>query len=74
VRVAAPPLSAALIALGRPGLSVAANVAAGLLLLPALPLLMHFAGLAGAGYFALIEATVAVAILAGFAMRSARQS
>ena len=71
VRVAAPPLSAALIAMGRPSLSVTANVVAGLLLLPALPLLMRFAGLAGAGYFALLEAALAVAILAGFTMRTA---
>jgi O-antigen/teichoic acid export membrane protein len=73
VRVAAPPLSAALIALGRPSLSVAANVAAGLLLLPALPLLMRISGLAGAGYFSLLEAMVAVAILGGFTLRSARE-
>ena len=61
-----PPTSAALVALGRPGLSVAANLATGLGLLPLLPLLMRHYGLAGAGFHALLTAVVAAVMLAWF--------
>ena len=64
VLLVAPPASAALVALGRPGLSVAANTICALGLLPLLPFLMLRFGLAGAGFHALLTAT-AVAVLLG---------
>ena len=48
-----PPTSAALIALGRPGLSVTGNLLASLGLLPLLPLFNRLWGLQGAGFHAL---------------------
>lgn len=62
ILVVAPPESAALMALGRPDLSVKVNLLAGLALLPLLPLLLTAIGLAGAGWFALIQA-LCVALL-----------
>ncbi|KTE24803.1 MULTISPECIES: lipopolysaccharide biosynthesis protein [Sphingomonadaceae] len=67
VAMAGPPTSAALIALGHPGLSVAANLVAGLGLLPLLPLFTSSAGLVGAGYLALLQAVIAAGLL-GFAL------
>ena len=64
VMLAVPPATAALVALGRPGLSVAANTICSLGLLPLLPLLMHRFGLPGAGSHALLTAAVVAAILA----------
>lgn len=61
---AAPPMSAALTALGRPGLSVQANLVAGLGLLILLPPLLRNAGLAGAGALAIVQALTAVGLLA----------
>jgi len=62
--MAAPPMSAALTALGRPGLSVQANLVAGLGLLVLLPPLLRNAGLAGAGALAIAQALTAVGLLA----------
>lgn len=64
VLLAAPPMSAALTALGRPGLSMWANLvsAAGMLLV--LPALLDWQGVAGAGLQALLQALLAVALLA----------
>jgi O-antigen/teichoic acid export membrane protein len=53
--LAAPPASSALTALGRPTLSVAANVAINLGLLPLLPLMMLGMGLTGAGWHAILQ-------------------
>jgi O-antigen/teichoic acid export membrane protein len=62
--LAAPPSSAALTALGRPGLSVACNLIGGAGLLLLLPLMLAWLGLAGAGAHALLQAVVTVALLA----------
>ncbi|MBE7217204.1 MAG: lipopolysaccharide biosynthesis protein [Caulobacteraceae bacterium] len=70
VLLAAPPMSAALVALGRPGLSVAANLAGSLGLLPLLVWLLMRLGLLGAGVQALVQAVVTAALLAAFAVRS----
>lgn len=67
VALTGPPTSAALIAIGRPGLSVTANLVAGLGLMPLLPLFTRFAGLAGAGYHALLQSVTAASLL-GFAL------
>lgn len=61
--MAAPPMSAALTALGRPGLSVQANLFAGLGVLLLLPPLLRHAGLAGAGALAILQALAAVGLL-----------
>lgn len=69
VLLVGPPSSAALTALGRPGLSVLANVVASLGTLPLLPLLLAVAGLTGAGWHALAQAVAAAALLAWFTVR-----
>lgn len=63
IQLAGPPLSSALVALGRPGLSVAANLASSLLLWPLLLMLISWFGLSGAGYQALLQAAVCVIAL-----------
>jgi O-antigen/teichoic acid export membrane protein len=63
VLLAAPPASAALTALGRPGLSVWANLVSGAGLLLLLPPLLDWRGLVGAGVHALIQALAGVALL-----------
>jgi O-antigen/teichoic acid export membrane protein len=65
-----PPTSAALIALGRPGLSVTSNLLTNLGLLPLLPLLAGAWGLAGAGIHALIQSIAASLLLGTFLWRS----
>ena len=67
-----PPASAALVALGRPGLSVTANLAASLGLLPLLPPMLHVWGLEGAAGHALLQAAVAAALLAWCVARQLR--
>jgi O-antigen/teichoic acid export membrane protein len=62
--LAAPPSSAALTALGRPGLSVRANLVGGVGLLVLLPPMLHWLGLPGAGAHAMLQAVVTVALLA----------
>lgn len=69
VMLAGPPASSALIALGRPSLSVAANLASNLGLLPLLLLLVSAAGIAGAGWHALIQASVGAGLLLWFVKR-----
>lgn len=61
-----PPTSAALIALGRPGLSVISNFVASIGLLPLLPILTAYWGLQGAGMHAVLQASLASALLALF--------
>ena len=70
--LAAPPAGAALIALGRPGLSVTANLVGNLGLLPLLPLLLYGHGLPGAGWHAMLQAVVTAALLLGFVARATR--
>lgn len=69
VQLAAPPISAALTALGRPGLSVTANLTSGLGLMVLLPPMLHWGGLHGAGLHALLQASVGVVMLVAFAWR-----
>jgi O-antigen/teichoic acid export membrane protein len=69
IAITGPPTSAALIALGRPGLSVASNLLANLGLLPLLPVLTNIWGLSGAGLHVLLQSTVATALLGGFLWR-----
>ncbi len=64
-----PPISAALTALGRPGLSVTANLVAGLGLFALLPPMLTWWGLTGAGLHALLAAVVASGLLAAFVWR-----
>jgi len=63
VWLAAPPASAALTALGRPGLSVLANMVGGVGLLLILPPLLDGLGLVGGGVYAVIQAAVSVGLL-----------
>ena len=69
VLLVGPPASAALVALGRPGLSVKGNIFCSLALLPLLPLLMHRYGLAGAGFHALLTASAIALVLGSLAWR-----
>lgn len=64
IQLAAPPISAALTALGRPGLSVWANTVAALAVVLMLPALVQGLGLAGAGVQAVLQALLVVALLA----------
>ncbi|MEO7787593.1 MAG: lipopolysaccharide biosynthesis protein [Sphingomicrobium sp.] len=64
-----PPASAALVALGKPSLSVAANMGAALLALPLLPLLLWRFGVVGAGGHAVIQAGVTSLLLVAFVRR-----
>jgi O-antigen/teichoic acid export membrane protein len=64
IQLAAPPMSAALTALGRPGLSAGANVVSGLGLLLALPPMLYWLGLTGGGLHAVIQAATGVGLLA----------
>ena len=67
-----PPVSAALTALGRPGLSVTANLTTGLGLLVILPPMLAWFGLAGAGAHALLQACCAAGLLSWFIWRETR--
>ena len=69
ILLAGPPASAALVALGRPLLSVAANVISAAATLPLLFLLLRRLGLAGAGWHALAQAIVAAGLLLFFVRR-----
>lgn len=65
-----PPTSAALIALGRPGLSVTGNLLASLGLLPLLPLFNRLSGLQGAGFHALLQSSAGAVLLGAFLWRA----
>ena len=69
ILLAGPPASAALVALGRPALSVAANVISMAATLPLLFLLLRRLGVAGAGWHALVQAAVAAGLLLFFVRR-----
>jgi O-antigen/teichoic acid export membrane protein len=68
----APPASSALTALGRPALSVAANLTINLGLLPLLPLMMLGFGLAGAGWHAILQGVGASLLLMLMVVRQTR--
>lgn len=68
-----PPTSAALIALGRPGLSVFSNIITSLGLLPLLPLLTAAWGLEGAGMHAVIQSILASGLLGLLLWRCTRE-
>ncbi|MGH6911196.1 MAG: lipopolysaccharide biosynthesis protein, partial [Phenylobacterium sp.] len=70
----APPTGAALTALGRPGLSLRANLIAGLGTLALLPSLLQGFGLAGGAGQALLQALVAAALLTAFFWRQSREA
>ncbi len=70
----APPISAALTALGQPLSSVAANLAGGLGLWPLLPLLIWKAGLDGAGLHAVIQACVTTLLLGYLVWRASART
>jgi len=74
ILLTAPPTGAALTALGRPGLSLRANLIAGLGTLALLPLLLKSLGLAGAGVQALLLALAAAALLTAFFWRESREA
>ena len=74
VLIAAPPCSAALVALGRPGLSVTANLIASLGLFPVLLVALSRFGLPGAGYQAVLQGAVTTTLLAAFVMRATGRS
>lgn len=67
--VGSKPCSAALIALGRPGWSVAVNLVLGLVFLPLLALALDRFGLIGAGWQALAQALTATAVLLALVWR-----
>lgn len=70
IAMTGPPTSAALIALGRPGLSVTSNIITSIGILPLLPILTAYWGLQGAGMHAVVQASVASALLGIFLWRS----
>lgn len=69
ILLAAPPVSAALMALGRPGLSALANLTSGLGLVVLLPAMLLWWGLSGAGLHAVAQALVGLCLLAACAWR-----
>lgn len=70
--IAAPPISAALTALGQPLASLRANLAGGLLLWPLLPPLLWHWQLTGAGVHALLQALLIATLLLRFVVRATR--
>ena len=71
--MAAPPTSAALSALGKPGWSMSANLAASLIFLPALIPLLQIFGLKGAAFQAIAQALFSSGLLLALTwQRSAR--
>lgn len=67
--LAGPPASSALIAMGRPSLSVGANLIASLGLLPLLPFLLAWSGLVAAGWHAVLQAGTSSFLLLFFLFR-----
>lgn len=72
ILLVAPPASAALVALGRPGLSVRANLICSVGLLPLLPVMMTAFGLDGAGAHALLQGAATAVLLGGFLWRESQ--
>ena len=71
--LAGPPASSALIAMGRPSMSVGANLIASLGLLPLLPLLLGWFGLPAAGWHAVLQAGVSSLLLLLFVFRESHE-
>ncbi len=69
IAMTGPPTSSALIALGRPGLSMLSNLVANVGLLAFLPLFGMVWGLSGAGILTLIQSCTACALLLFFVWR-----
>ncbi|HET6941953.1 MAG TPA: lipopolysaccharide biosynthesis protein [Sphingomicrobium sp.] len=72
--IAAPPISSALIAIGRPDRSIYVNLTSNLFLLPLLPFLLITLGLDGAGWHAVFQAGFSTIALAWFFRSASRQS
>ena len=73
ILLAGPPTSAALIALGRPSLSVVANLGSAFATLPLLFVLLREFGIAGAGWQAVVQAALAAGLLLFFVGRESRR-
>lgn len=73
IAVAGPPTSAALIALGRPGWSVTANIITSIGILPLLPVFTMLWGLQGAGVHAFLQAALTSGLLGLLLWRSTRE-
>lgn len=73
VAMITPPCSAALTAMGRPGLSLRTNLIASLIFIPVLPVLLHVFGLIGAGIGALGQAALAAGVMATMSVRLSRR-
>ena len=71
--LAGPPASSALIAMGRPSMSVGAKLIASLGLLPLLPLLLGWFGLPAAGWHAVLQAGVRSHLLHLFVFRESHE-
>ncbi len=69
ILVVGPPASAALVALGRPGLSFAANLISSIGTLPLLPPMLMAFGLRGAGSYAIVQAISGSAMLGALLWR-----
>ena len=69
IAMLSPPVSAALTALGRPGLSVIGNFATSLAFLLALPLMLRWWGLNGAGLNVVLQALACGLLLSWFILR-----
>ena len=73
ILLAGPTASAALVALGRPSLSVVANLGSAFATLPLLVMLLRVFGIMGAGWQALVQAAVAAGLLTFFVGRESRR-
>jgi O-antigen/teichoic acid export membrane protein len=73
IALVTPPCSAALTAMGRPGLSLRTNLVASLIFIPVLPLLLHGFGLIGAGIGAVGQAMTAAIVMAVMTERISRR-
>jgi O-antigen/teichoic acid export membrane protein len=72
ILLVAPPASAALVALGRPGISFAANLISSIGMLALLPLLLMAFGLPGSGLFAVLQALTGALMLSILLWRETR--
>jgi O-antigen/teichoic acid export membrane protein len=70
IQLAGPPASSALVALGHPSASVAANIVSSVGMWPLLPLFMWKWGLSGAGAQAIIQSFAAMLLLSIFAWKA----
>jgi Na+-driven multidrug efflux pump len=73
ILLAGPPASAALVALGRPALSVLANLGSAFATLQLLFVLLRTVGVAGAAWSAVIQAALAVGLLLLLVRRESRR-